>query len=414
MTKDSMSKPGVLVIGGGASGLAAAIASARHGAAVTLLEADARVGRKILASGNGRCNLTNVAIDTAAYNQPAFVEPIVQAYPCDSVLGFFSSMGLLTSSDDEGRVYPASNAAASVLDVLRLECDRLDIDVRHEFKASGIASLGSDGWEVTSDQGATVRGSAVVVATGGGTLLESVGHTMVATQPVLGPIRTETEPIRGLSGVRVRCAATLFAGVSQDARVGHALATERGELLFRDYGVSGIMIFDLSRALVDGCALSIDFFPDLETAELTSLIAQRCDTLSDRTGETFFAGMLHDRVAKAVLRTAGVSMATRAAALPQERLVAILKDFRLKVAGRGDASQSQVTRGGAAVSEFDPSTMASLKTDGLFAAGEVLDVDGRSGGYNLHWAWASGIVAGESAARAATAMTQQTNPGRTA
>jgi predicted Rossmann fold flavoprotein len=226
---------------------------------------------------------------------------------------------------------------------------------------------------------------------------------VVETVPVLGPVRTDPEPIRGLSGVRVRCAATLLAGAVDNSSGGDPIATERGELLFRDYGVSGIMIFDLSRHLEPGCVISLNFFPDVTSPDLEEMIAERCEGLSWRSAETFFTGMLHDRVARAILRAAGIGSHTPARDLPQARLVALLKDFRLKVIGVGDANQAQVTRGGASVDEFDPDTMASRRVEGLFAAGEVLDVDGRSGGFNLHWAWASGIAAGEAAARLALA-----------
>jgi predicted Rossmann fold flavoprotein len=228
-----------------------------------------------------------------------------------------------------------------------------------------------------------------------------MGHGSVEGVPVLGPIRTDTEPIRGLSGVRVRCTATLLVGTDDVAAGGDAVASERGELLFRDYGVSGIMVFDLSRYLERQSVISIDFFPDVDPPELRAMMAQRCADLSWRHAETYFAGMLHDRVGRAVLRAAGVALDTPAEKLPVDRLATILKDLRLKVLGMGDAAQAQVTRGGASVAEFEPETMASRHVEGLFAAGEVLDVDGRSGGFNLHWAWASGIVAGEAAARAA-------------
>jgi len=394
-----MQQPRVLTVGGGAAGLCAAISAARAGAAVTVLEAGPRVGRKVLASGNGRCNLTNVSAGPEAFNQPDFVAPILERYSCDEVLGFFAEMGLLTRADDEGRVYPMSNAAASVLDVLRLECARLDVDVRCDFEVTQVTPSAAGGFEVSGADGERVRTDAVVVATADGRPLADVGHAMVPTRPVLGPIRTEAGPIRGLSGVRVRCAATLLAGAAGD---GVPLATERGELLFRDYGVSGIMIFDLSRALVPDCVISIDLLPDMDARAVGAMLARRCTGLAWRTSETFFSGMLHDRVARAVLRAAGVDASAPVSALPQARLAAVLKGFRLKVQGMGDASQSQVTRGGADVAEFDSSSLASRRIDGLFAAGEVLDVDGRSGGFNLHWAWASGIVAGESAARHAT------------
>ena len=399
----------VLIVGGGAAGLSAAIASARLGVAVTLLEGGARVGRKILASGNGRCNLTNLSALPQAYNHPDFVEAVLGRYPCEAILAFFDEMGLLTRADDEGRVYPVANAAGSVLDVLRLECAGLGVDVRCGFEVASVAEEpGGAGFEVSSRGGETIRGETVVITTGeGGSLLANLGHEMVETSPVLGPIRTDAEPIRGLSGVRVRCAATLLRGVDEDGAGGDAVATERGELLFRDYGVSGIMIFDLSRYLEKRCVVSIDLFPEVGAPELRTMISRRCVDLSWRTAETFFAGMLHDRVARAILRAEGIGFDTPIAKLPQARLAARLKDFRLAVVGMGDASQAQVTRGGASVADFDSYTMASRRADGLFAAGEVLDIDGRSGGYNLHWAWASGIVAGEAAAGMAMANAAQ-------
>jgi predicted Rossmann fold flavoprotein len=407
ITRGAMPKPSVLVVGGGAAGLCAAIAAARLGAAVTLLEGGARVGRKVLASGNGRCNLTNLSVSSAAYNRPDFVGPVLSAYPCDGIRSFFSDMGLLTYADDEERIYPVTNVANSVLDVLRLECAHLGIEERCDFEAArlsaeagGASEGGGPGFEVISRDGERIRADSVVVATGGGAdpLLAEMGHAHVECSPVLLPIRTDTEPIRGLSGIRVRCAASLLAGST-----GAPLATECGELLFREYGVSGIMIFDLSRSLEPGCALSLDFFPDIAADELRTMIVERCAALSWRTAETLFDGMLHKRVAQAVLRAAGIAPKTSAAQLRAEGLSALLKDFRLEVVGRGDAKQAQVTRGGASVAEFDPATMASRRVGGLFAAGEVLDIDGRCGGFNLHWAWASGIVAGESAARFAAA-----------
>jgi hypothetical protein len=238
-----------------------------------------------------------------------------------------------------------------------------------------------------------------VVATGGGhSLLADLGHTSVTCVPVLGPLKTERQPIRGLSGVRVGCSATLLVD-------GAPVATERGELLFRDYGVSGIMVFDLSRFFKPGCVLSIDLIPDLAPDALRRVLSERCAALSWRTAETLFEGMLHDRVARAVLRAARVAPTTPVHELPCERFAALLKDFRLNVTGTGDAAQAQVTRGGLSVTEFDPSTLQSRLVDGLFAAGEVLDVDGRCGGFNLHWAWASGILAGKGAALCAA-----TNP----
>lgn len=392
-----MRSPSVVIIGGGAAGLSAAIAAARGGAAVTILEAGARVGRKILASGNGRCNLSNSGVAPEAYNNPEFVQPVLAEHPAATIRTFFGDMGLLISADAEGRVYPVTGYAASVLDAMRLECTHLGVEERCDFEVASLSHTPGIGFEATSRNGECTSADAVIIATGGGdSLLADLGHESIECVPVLGPIKTELEPIRGLSGIRVKCAATLLA--EDDS----PLATERGELLFRDYGVSGIMIFDLSRYLEQGRTLSIDFFPDVAPRDLSAMISQRAATLSWRTAGTFLDGMLQSRVAQAVLRAAQIDPETPVEQMPTEQLAALLKDFRLPVTGRGDAKQSQVTRGGASTADFDPDSLESHLARGLFAAGEVLDIDGRCGGYNLHWAWASGIVAGQNAARFAT------------
>lgn len=387
-----MSDARVAIVGGGAAGLVAAIASARAGACVTLLEAGSRVGRKILASGNGRCNLTNTAAAPDAYNAPGFVAPVLAEFPCEAVVAFFRDLGLLTYADDEGRVYPVTNAANSVLDVLRLECAHLGVEERFGFEAARI-ERSDDGFIVRSREGGASRAGAVIVASGGGaSVLESLGHAREPLWPVLVPLATDTRSIRGLSGVRVRCAGHILD--STGARV----ASERGELLFRDYGVSGIMILDLSRVALPGLTLSLDFFPDIDPAGMERLLSERIDRLGWRSAGTFFSGMLHTRIAQAVLRVAEVPLDTPATSLDAPALARLLKDFSLPITGTGDPAQAQVTRGGARLDGFDPATMESRLAPGVFAAGEVLDVDGRCGGFNLHWAWTSGIVAGRGAA----------------
>ena len=403
-----MPKPKVMIIGGGAAGLSAAIAAARLDATVTVLEAKPRVGSKILATGNGRCNLSNCEISPAAYNTSSFVGPVLREYTSEKIVSFFESLGLQTYADEEGRIYPISNNASSVLDVLRLECERLGVEIICDFKVAKLFQQPhAKGFVALSATGKQVVGDAVVVSTGGGkTLLADFGHNTAKYEPVLLPIRTETEPIRGLSGIRVRCSASIFDGSAQGGAEGSKpVATERGEILFRDYGVSGIMVFDLSRYLNWGRILSIDFLPDITLEELTAKLFARRDTFSSRTGETFLVGMFHTRVSAALLRAAHISSKTPALEIPCDKLAQTIKNFMLTITGAGDPKQAQVTRGGASVDEFSSKTLESKRVAGLFSAGEVLDVDGRCGGYNLHWAWSSGLVAGESAAKFALAHT---------
>ena len=373
-----MSGRQIVIAGGGAAGLAAAVTAARLGAQVTLLERADRVGKKILQTGNGRCNLSNTAVAPRAYNAPDFVKPALSHIGCEALRNFFASLGLLTYADAEGRIYPVSDAASSVLDVLRLSCEEYGVRILCGFEAARLLPNGT----VCAADGRTVHGDAVIVTTGGGTaLLQSVGHRLTPFSPVLCPLATDTAPIRGLSGLRAKCAVTLRRG-------GQALVTQRGELLFRDYGVSGIVIFDLSRHAQPGDLLSLDFLPDIPLGKLEELLAERTAAHPARLGEALLTGMFHSRVNAALCRAAGGRV---------ERLARTLKGLCLEVKGCGDRKQAQVTRGGAALSEFDSATLRSVRIPNLYAAGETLDIDGACGGYNLHWAFASGILAAHGA-----------------
>ena len=371
----------VIVVGGGAGGLAAAVAAARAGADVAVLERANRVGKKLLLTGNGRCNLSNRHITPGAYNHPDFVRPVLSRTDCAALRAFFEELGLWTVHDGEGRVYPRSDTATSVLDVLRLESARLGV---REICSAEVTALErtEGGYGVLLRSGVRFPADAVIFAAGGGTaLLAPLGYKMVPFSPVLCPLRTDTGPIRGLSGLRVKCRGRLLEGEQ-------TVDTETGELLFRDYGVSGIMAMDLSRYARRGQVLSLDLAPEYKEDELLRRLRER--EAPARPAEEFLTGIFHRRVGGAVLQYAG-------SAAP-EALAQAIRDFRLAVFGPGDASMAQVTRGGADVRQFDPGTLESLLHPGLYMVGEALDIDGRCGGFNLHWAFASGLTAGGHAA----------------
>lgn len=394
-----MSPKHVAIVGGGAAGLTAAISAIRCGADVTILEAGPRVGRKILATGNGRCNLSNTELELAgpqAFNAPEFVAPLLGAYPFSQVMGFFEELGLLTYTDAEGRIYPTSNSANSVLDVLRGECAHLGVTELCDFEVVAAApAAGGTGYSLADSSGRTVAADAIVLSVGGGVApLRGLGHSSTPFEPVLVPLRTELDPIRGLSGIRVRCEASVLIDDNPVAR-------ERGELLFRDYGVSGVMVFDLSRFAYSGSVLSIDFFPEYTPDDIATLLRERAVSLGWRAPSDFLDGMLHPRIGVAIMRAAGVGQASNSENLPLKKIADLLKAFPLKVLGPGDPKQAQVTRGGVVLSEVDPETLESRLAPGVFLAGECLDVDGRCGGFNLHWAWVSGLASGENAAKCA-------------
>ncbi|MBQ3103242.1 MAG: aminoacetone oxidase family FAD-binding enzyme [Oscillospiraceae bacterium] len=375
----SESRRRVAVIGGGAGGLCAAIAAAGEGAAVTIYERQNRVGKKLLKTGNGRCNLTNEHLTGSDYNHPDFVAPQLAACGTAALRAFFASLGLWTVADSEGRVYPRSDTAASVLDVLRLRCAALGVA---EDCSRELISLKKRGerWRLRFREGEGAECEAVIVAVGGGVdLLSPLGHSAVPFSPILCPLRTDAAPIKGLSGLRVKGTVRLFRGTK-------LLCEEAGEVLFRDGGVSGIVILNMSRFASPGCTLSIDLMPEMSREDLAAALGER-----NMPREELFTGIFHKRIGEALLR-----------AVPDadcDKLVTLIKDYRLAVTGVADAAGAQVTRGGANVEEFDPHTLQSRLYEGLYAIGETLDIDGRCGGYNLHWAFASGLAAGRSAGR---------------
>lgn len=369
----------VAVVGGGAGGLCAALAAAQEGAEVVLLEQANRVGKKLLKTGNGRCNLSNTHVSPEYYNRPKFVSPLLRAMPCGTLREFFGTLGLWTVADEEGRIYPRSDTAASVLDVLRLGCEKLGAAERCSTEIASVRPA-PHGFVLTARTGETFAADRVIVATGGGTsLLRSLGHKMVPFSPVLCPLKTDTDAVRGLAGLRCRCCASLLRG-------GERVYAENGEILFRDFGVSGIVALNLSRHALPGDTLSLDLLPELSPEELAEKL--QAQSALRESGE-LFTGIFHRRLGEAVSRRAGSG--------DPARLAQIIKNYRFTVLGPGDTQHAQVTRGGADVSAFDPETLESRLVPGLYAVGEALDIDGACGGYNLHWAFASGLRAGRSA-----------------
>ena len=395
----------IVIIGGGASGMAAAIRAAgspdRH---ITLLERQDRVGRKLLASGNGRCNLSNTAAAPGHYHgaDPAFTAPALAAFPPARVLAFFASLGLLTREEYGGRVYPRSDYAASVLDVLRFGLEQPNISLRTGVAVTSAARDG-DGFLLSWD-GGRLRADKLIVACGGCAgaklggvsdgyrLLSQLGHSRTALYPALTQLRTAPEFPRALKGVRVTAALSLLRGE-------HCLARTVDDVLFTETGLSGTAGFALSRfaAQEPGLTAALDFFPELETEEVLAALRLRRRLWPDKPANQALTGMVQTRLGQMLCKAAGISGGDTLAALGDDALAALaglVKDLRLPVTGVSGFDSAQVTAGGMKTGEFDPETMESRLVPGLYACGEVLDVDGDCGGFNLHWAWASGLLAG--------------------
>lgn len=398
----------VVVIGAGASGMTAALtAAADPENAVLLLERQARAGRKLMATGNGRCNLSNTAASVRHYHgeAPDFVIPALAAFPPAAALDFFHGLGLLTVTEADGRVYPLSNSANSVSDVLRLALEAAGVTLaggrpaRTLARRGGGFSVGTDTGEEPADAVIVAAGGAAGEKLGGGTdgytLLLSLGHTRTALRPALVQLVTDSPYPRALKGIKADAALRL-------ERAGRLPARSEGEVLFTDSGVSGPAAFDLSRAAseaagADGVTLHMNLLRAYAPAEVLAFLRARRAALPNLPASDLLTGALHNRLGRMVVKYAGADGAAPLSALPDEtlrRVAGACGDFALPVRGTEGFQNAQVTAGGVRTREFDPETLESRLAPNLFACGEVLDVDGDCGGFNLQWAWASGRLAG--------------------
>ena len=396
----------IAIIGAGASGMMAALTAAEQADnQILLFERQARPGRKLMATGNGRCNLTNRGAAPAHYHSetPGFADAALADFPPEETLAWFRARGLLTVTEESGRVYPLSNAANSVLDVLRFALQRPNITLRTGEAVTAVRRRGGGfAVETASD---CIEADFVIVACGGAagaklggvrdgyTLLQSLGHRRTALHPALVQLTTDPTYPRALKGVRADARLTLSAPRT-------VLARTAGEVQFTEKGVSGPAVFDLSRAAStggEGLTLTIDFLRDYPAKDVLALLRQRRETAPELDAGELLTGAVHNRVGKMLLRYAQIPTSRPLRDVTDDELKAIAracKTFVLPVRGTEGFENAQVTAGGVRADEFDPQTLESRLVPGLFACGEVLDVDGDCGGYNLQWAWASGRKAG--------------------
>lgn len=396
----------VLILGGGASGLMAALSAAQDTAnTVTILERQSRVGRKLLATGNGRCNLTNQTLTPENYHglDAGFARAALTRFGVADTLEFFHSLGLLTVTEPSGKVYPLSDQANSVLDVLRFAAAQAGVQIVFGFDAQSVKKK-ARGYQVTAADGAAVYGDRLIVACGGCagkalggtmagyTLLSQLGHSRTALHPSLTQIRTDPAPIRGLKGVRADCRIYL-------CHADKTLQQESGELQFTETGVSGPVAFALSRAAgqTDGAELVLDFLRAYSAQQVLSILQARRAAYSRLAAEELLAGMVHPRLGKTLCHACALHLQPLEQVSDQtlHALTNLLKHFPLPVTGVSGFESAQVTAGGIRTAEFRADTLESRLAPGVFACGEVLDIDGDCGGFNLQWAWSSGFVAGK-------------------
>ncbi|MBE5990132.1 MAG: NAD(P)/FAD-dependent oxidoreductase [Paenibacillaceae bacterium] len=402
-------KQQIIIIGAGASGLAAGISAAREGASVTIMEHTARPGKKLLSTGNGKCNITNLQFPKDAYrgNQPDFVFPALHTVTVSQTMDFFRELGIVLT-ERNGYVYPNSGQASTVLEAMLFELEHLGVRIMTECPVKEIKkdlTVITDHGKHRGDRIILAAGSMAAPKTGsdgsGYSLASKLGHHIIEPLPALVQLRCKEKWYKQAAGVRTDALVTLKID-------GKAAASDRGELQITDYGISGIPVFQISRyaarALNEGrkAEAQLDFLPELSPTDLEKLLLTRHRQFGYRPAEEFLHGVLNSKLAKILLKEAGIGRESWVKEITEKEiknLVHCIKELKTIIVSTNTFDQAQVCSGGVDTREVDPVTMESKLIRGLYFSGEILDVDGICGGYNLQWAWSSGITAGSHAGR---------------
>ena len=401
----------IAVIGGGASGMMAAIAAASKGAHVILIEHKDRIGKKILSTGNGRCNFTNVHQEPVCYHSDQFLFPweIVEKFNAQKTISFFLQLGIY-SRNRNGYLYPNSDQASAVLDALRMELDRLKVEIRTGTSCREVIP-GKKGFRIRTDAG-DIRADRVIISTGskaapvtgsdgsGYDLAKKLGHRLVPVLPALTGLQCEGKFFRSLAGVRA-------AGSVSIVSEGQYIARDTGELQLTNYGISGIPVFQVSRyasrLLYEKKEVTavLDFMPDFTEEQMIAFLKARSAMRPEKRADQFLIGLFHRKLSELWIRISGIPAEKPVGDLTGSELAELARligHFEVKVKASNSFEQAQVCCGGIDTTEVNPETLESVYVPGVYFTGEILDVDGMCGGYNLQWAWSSGHVAGEAAA----------------
>lgn len=407
-----MEKQDIIVIGAGAAGIMAAITAARNHAKVILLEHTDRIGKKLLATGNGRCNLTNFVQDASCYRSEnqSFPMRIIEQFDEQKVLKFFGEIGIYTK-DKNGYVYPYSEQASVVLDLLTQELERLNVLIQYDVSVTNIKKSG-ERYIVLTDKG-SFQCDRIILATGskaapktgsdgsGYDLAKMLGHHIIRPLPALVQLRCEGDYFKSLAGIR--CEAKLCLQID-----GKEIISNQGELQLTDYGISGIPTFQISRYAVRALEqakqviVRIDFMPVQRKEDILSFLYLQIKRAPHKYMEDILIGLLHKKLVPVLLKTAGIQQKTlskNATENQLNRLLSVMKAFEVKVKSYNSFEQAQVCSGGVDTKELSAHNLESKKAAGIYFAGELIDVDGICGGYNLQWAWSSGYVAGSYASK---------------
>lgn len=407
-------KKHVIVVGGGAAGMIAAISARRTGADVTILERNQRVGKKILATGNGRCNFTNINMDIDCFkgNNPKFAYSALSSFSVQETIKFFEKLGIQHKVEDFGKVFPMSDQASSILDVLLYELNSIGVNIICNAYVKNIAKE-KDKFILYTEDGKAYKGDRVIIAAGGKAmpssgsdgngyeLAKKLGHTVTPVFPALVQIMLDGSFFKRIEGVK-------FVGTAEIIYNNKSVAKDRGDILFTNYGVSGPPILQISRKAGEllnagkEAYVKITIMDMMTKEDLQRLINKRFQTAPKKPVDFSLVGLINKRLIPVVLAQAGIKdincPVANLSAQEREDIANILVDWRFKIRGTLSWTNAQVTAGGVDTKEIDQRTMESKLLKGLYFAGEIIDIDGMCGGFNLQWAWSSGYIAGQNAA----------------
>ena len=422
------------IIGGGASGMAAAIAAARNGAKVTIIEQKERLGKKILATGNGRCNLTNEYMETECFRgeDTSCVDEVLEQFGYKDTLRFFEELGVLTKSKN-GYIYPRSEQATAVVDAMEMELKRLGVkimlqtsvkDVKKTKKGFHVRGIEKISKETPADKkgkkkkpsefiekemncsfdkvilAAGGKASSVLGSDGSGYIFaKAFGHSLSTVVPALVQLRSEDSCFKQLAGIRTEGTVHLMVD-------GQLVASDTGEIQLTDYGISGIPVFQVSRYAAVGLyehkkvQAVIDFMPYYSEQDFIEILLSRLDKCQNDTVEEYLQGIFNKKLIPVLLTKMNMKISENIKNISKEWFVSFVhfcKDYTVQINGTNSFDQAQVCAGGVRMSEIMNETMESRYVEGMYITGELLDIEGICGGYNLQWAWSTGVIAGRSA-----------------
>jgi len=407
-------KTEVTVIGGGAAGLMAAITAKKNGRDVVILERKDRILKKVLVTGNGRCNLSNTNATNKNYfgieKQKQDINHILNNFLPTDVIDFFENkVGIICNEESRGKLYPLSGQAASIVDGLRFYAQNLGIPIYTDFYVTKVTKEMFE-FKIFSEDKRQINSKKIILATGGISypelgsngsgyqIAKNFGHSLTKLVPAIVQLKTEKHKIKGLRGIKLDTKVTAF-GKNEDKF--EKICTYEGELLFTDYGISGNVVFNISFVfpLYKEVEFEVDFMPKFDYNNLFTILKKRREILKNMTMEQYFNGMINKKLGQFLTKMSGIpKLSKNISELTDneiKKICTILKKYKIKILDTNGFKNAQVTAGGIPLSEINLENLESKKTKGLYFAGEVMDVYGECGGFNLHWAWASGKFAGE-------------------